>query len=193
MNGIVTKAGDGGTTRSFDGRSVSKTDLVIASNGAVDELNCVLGVVLAFMPEGGDYEVFRRQLSSIQRLLFNLGYSISAAGVSGEHIAMNMFFEGTAVKTLEAWLDDIEEQLPPISKFVIPGGHKVAALLHQARAVCRRAERAVVKLHSKLEVDTSTLPFLNRLSDYLFVLARFVNVMTDNENVYTMQTEEMLK
>ena len=178
MEKIFTKQGDSGDTTVYRGKRVSKTDLVVVANGAVDELNCSIGLALSVMPKDEQFESFNRQLLTIQRLLFKLGYSISAVGASGEDASMDMFFEGQAVKTLEIWIEEIEEHSEPTKGFVIPGGHHSAALLHQARAICRRTERAVVTLHRNRNIDTQGLPFLNRLSDYLFVLACRINVLT---------------
>jgi cob(I)alamin adenosyltransferase len=181
MKTIFTKQGDAGTTTVYAGQRVSKTDLVVVANGAVDELNCSIGLALSSMPKKDDFETFHRQLLTVQRLLFKLGYSISAVGPTGESDSLEMFFEGKAVETLELWIEEIEKTVQPIKNFVVPGGHFCAALLHQARAICRRAERAVVALHSKRNIDTLSLPFLNRLSDYLFVLACQVNILTKEE------------
>ena len=178
MKSIFTKKGDAGETTVYSGKRVSKTDFVVVANGAVDELNCSIGVVLSVMPESEELEPFRRQLLTNQRLLFKLGYSISAVGASEEFSSLEMFFQGTAVETLEQWIEEIEQKLPSIKEFIVPGGHHVAALLHQARAICRRAERSVVAMHRQRDIDTLSVPFLNRLSDYLFVLARYVNMIT---------------
>lgn len=143
--------------------------------GNVDELNALLGVLLAEHPL---HETLRTQLMRIQNLLFVVGADLAcpikeqpafAKASAGKRITENH------VGTLERWIDEWEERLPPLQTFILPGGSKPGALLHVARTVCRRAERWIVAFKKEERVNPQLLIFLNRLGDYLFLLARTIN------------------
>ncbi len=157
---IYTRTGDGGRTKLFGGVEVSKQDLRVDAYGTLDELNAVLGTVLAL---DRDDEFGIGALGTVQEDLFAIGCTIPGLAVG-------------RVGELEAWIDGLEEELPPLDAFILPGGCLAGAQLHVARTVCRRAERAVASL---LEDDPSlsieVVPYINRLSDLLFTLARAVN------------------
>ena len=160
---IVTRTGDGGTTGLADGSRVDKDSARIEAMGAVDELNSVIGLLVA---EGVPEEI-RTCLSRAQHDLFDLGGELAVPGqpmLDGEHVAR-----------LEAALADHNAALPPLEDFILPGGSRAAALAHQARTVCRRAERRVVTLARTEAVSPIVQVYLNRLSDLLFVLARAAN------------------
>ena len=167
---IYTRTGDGGETALFDGRRVSKADLRIDACGAVDELNAVVGFVRT---AGIDAEI-AGMLTSIQRDLFALGGRVAdpqhriAARVAKAAVG------GDDVARLEGWIDTFDEELPPLSRFILPGGSQAGAALHLARTVCRRAERRLVALGPD-QLEPELLAYVNRLSDLLFVLARTVN------------------
>lgn len=166
MSRIATGTGDKGETGLASGRRVSKADARIEAYGTVDELNTVIGVAVAGLAPGRERDTLLR----IQRELFDVGADLALAKgsprIGKEHIAR-----------LDAELDALEAALPPLKRFVLPGGSASGATLHQARAVCRRAERRIVALaNSDLRGDTGEmLVYLNRLSDLLFLLARKVN------------------
>jgi cob(I)alamin adenosyltransferase len=168
---IYTKTGDDGTTGLFGGKRVAKDSLRIESYGTVDELNSVIGVARASGTAGKHDEM----LATIQEGLFVLG-----ADLATPHGAMKNFalprVTPSDIECLERAIDALEEDLPALKNFILPGGTAAGAALHLARTVCRRAERAVVMLHHE-EPETGLLPmqYLNRLSDLLFVLARAVN------------------
>lgn len=166
---IYTKTGDGGETSLFGGGRVSKSSLRVAAYGDVDELNAVLGWVLATEPT--DFE--RDLLLAIQRDLFALGARL--ASPKPEKVATALAkapVPADRVADLEAAIDRLDRGLAPLTTFILPGGTPKAAALHVARTVCRRAERGVVALGQTAELPPGAVPYLNRLSDLLFVLAR---------------------
>jgi cob(I)alamin adenosyltransferase len=163
---IYTRTGDLGETSLFGGARVAKNDPRIEAYGTVDELSSFLGVArAASLP--GEIEAM---LDPVQRDLFDVGAHLASPGTSR--------FAGVdpqRVAELEAAIDAMERELAPLTNFILPGGTAAAAHLHVARTVCRRAERCVVALHDDTEATRSTITYLNRLSDYLFVAARFAN------------------
>jgi cob(I)alamin adenosyltransferase len=166
LSKIYTRTGDAGTTGLGDGSRVGKDAPRIAALGDVDELNAVLGVLLCEpLPE----EV-RTLLTGVQHDLFDLGGELSVPG--------GTFLKDTQPGRLEAAIDRYNAELEPLKEFILPGGTRAAALTHQARTVCRRAERAVVALATCNDgeaVSDAARQYLNRLSDLLFVLARWLN------------------
>lgn len=162
LSKIVTRTGDTGTTGLADNTRVAKTDARVAALGDVDELNSQLGVLLALeLPA-----TVRGALTRVQHELFNLGGEISLPGsrvVNDEHIA-----------ALEASVEKLNEPLPPLKEFVLPGGNVPAAAAHLARAVCRRAERALWVLNEAAPLNPNAMRYLNRLSDLLFVCGRIL-------------------
>ena len=161
---IYTRTGDDGSTALFGGDRVAKTDLRVVAYGDVDELNSVLGWVLA----EDVAEATASRLNREQQRLFELGAQLAdpKASISG-----SLFAGGVAV--LEGEMDQLEAELEPLKNFILPAGSEPVARLHLARTVCRRAERAAVALASAIDIDPSVVTYLNRLSDYLFVAARF--------------------
>lgn len=166
---IYTRTGDGGDTGLLDGGRVSKASPRIEACGAVDELNACLGLTLS---TGVDPDL-SKMLSQIQRKLFSLGASLAnpTKGAVGDTKAS---LDETDVGCLEEWIDLLEIDLTPLKKFILPGGHPAAANVHLARAVCRRAERRMVELGG-VHVGVVPFAYVNRLSDFLFVLARVLN------------------
>ena len=167
---IYTRTGDNGETGLFDGRRVSKSDLRVDAYGEIDELNAAIGVVLA---SGVDAEM-SAMLQAIQRDLFAVGGRLADPGRRVADRVQKMVVGGTEVERLEQWIDQLEAELPPLRRFILPGGSPPGAALHLARTICRRAERRVVGLGPD-EVDAEVLAYVNRLSDFLFVAARAVN------------------
>lgn len=163
LSKIYTRTGDTGDTGRADGSRVPKFDPAIDAAGEIDELNSQIGLVLS-EPLPAEITTL---LESIQHDLFDLGGALSLPGriaLSPRHI-----------EALEQALDALNEDLSPLKEFILPGGTRTAALVHVARAVCRRAERSVCVLAEREKVDTHNLQYLNRLSDLLFVLARALN------------------
>lgn len=169
LDRIYTRGGDTGETSLGDGSRVAKTDARIEAYGTVDELNAVLGLVLA-----GDVEPeLREALERIQNELFDLGADL-AVPVDDDR-KERLRIGGAQVEALEELCDRLNESLEPLRSFVLPGGTETAARLHVARTVCRRAERLAVDLDALHGVNPEALAYLNRLSDYLFIAARWAN------------------
>ncbi len=168
---IYTKTGDRGETGLFGGERVPKDSARVEAYGTVDELNACLGVVCAQVPEGDVADCLRR----IQSELFDLGADLAtplAVTTTTKQVPRTREEQTTQ---LEQWIDRYEEELPPLTRFILPSGSQAGAILHFARTVCRRAERRVVRLRQTEEVNAEIVRYLNRLSDLLFVLARVVN------------------
>jgi cob(I)alamin adenosyltransferase len=165
---IYTRGGDAGETSLGDGSRVPKTDRRIEAGGAVDELNAALGLVLA----AGPAPEVASWLERIQNELFDLGADLSVpVGDARERLRV----DAAQVEWLEELCDVVNERLEPLRSFVLPGGTEIAARLHLARTICRRAERRAVALAAAAEVNPATITYLNRLSDLLFILARAAN------------------
>jgi cob(I)alamin adenosyltransferase len=170
---IATRAGDDGSTGLGDGTRVAKDSARIAALGDVDELNSALGVVLAEPQLDADLAA---DLRNVQHHLFDMGAELCIPGYAK--------LGDTHVAGLDARLGHYNATLPPLREFILPGGSRPAALLHVARTVCRRAERAVVALQRSDPVNPPVLQYLNRLSDLLFVMARVANRSLGTEDVY---------
>lgn len=176
---IYTRTGDAGGTALFGGTRVSKADPRVAAYGDVDELNACLGVVCAHGEPLGD---IRALIEQLQRDLFAIGARLATTKTRRQDnttAKTREREEKTAISEedvlrLEQWIDRFEAELPPLRRFILPGGSTAGALLHVSRTVCRRAERSIVSLGSD-QVEPPVLAYVNRLSDLLFVLARAVN------------------
>jgi cob(I)alamin adenosyltransferase len=172
---VYTRAGDGGHTQLVGGQQVSKDSLRIQAYGTVDELNAILGLGRTANRETPGPDVARGEIEGalrrIQNELFNLGSDL-ATRVEDRH-PQQPVIEPRHVKQLEDDIDRLNAELPMLRSFVLPGGGWVSAYLHQARTVCRRAERLLVQLAREEAVSEHALPYLNRLSDYFFVLGRW--------------------
>jgi len=169
---VYTRSGDKGSTGLVDGTRVPKNHPRIAAYGTVDELNAVLGLVRTWNRSGPDEARQRIDdlLETLQHELFDLGADLATrSGVEGA-----LRISDDATRALEDRIDELNAALPPLEEFILPGGGSVGALLHQARTVCRRAERELLTLmDADPEVDAGPLRYLNRLSDLLFVLGRW--------------------
>ncbi len=174
---IYTKTGDSGSTSLMGGKRVSKADLRFHAIGTIDELNACLGVVLAQASLPDD---LKHQLIDIQHLLFRVGADL-ALPLGGK--ASIDRIDADSAKKLEDWIDQMESSLPPLTQFILPGGSPSGALLHQARTICRRAERWIVALGEQNQLTAAMLGAINRLSDYLFVAARYVNLKNGSSEV----------
>jgi cob(I)alamin adenosyltransferase len=168
---IYTRAGDAGETSLGDGSRVSKLDCRIAAFGTVDELNSLLGLVLAADPSTGIRDVLAR----VQNELFDVGADVSVPF----GIADRLRITPEQVVALEADCDRFNADLPELRSFVLPGGSELSARLHVARATSRRAERDVLDASEQVEINPLVIAYLNRLSDLLFILARASNPGTE--------------
>lgn len=173
---IYTRTGDRGETGLFGGGRVFKDHTRVEAYGEVDELNSVLGVVVASLEDAREAEIAGR-LRQIQADLFTLGANLATprAEEGGRASAHIPGLPAERIAEMESWIDAAEEELEPLQSFILPGGSQAAALLHLARTVCRRAERRVVTLAHQAQVEEEVIVYLNRLSDLLFTLARLAN------------------
>ena len=167
LDKIYTKGGDKGKTSLVGGSRVSKSNDIIDAIGNVDELNALLGIVICDLKKP-----FINTLKDIQNDLFDIGADL----------ATPLNKKGTVLRVskgytvyLEKEIDKINNNLPTLTSFILPGGNKISSIIHLARTVTRRCERSIVKLNEKQKINTEVLKYLNRLSDYLFVLARYLN------------------
>jgi cob(I)alamin adenosyltransferase len=176
LNKIYTRTGDDGTTGLVDGSRVSKTDARLHAIGEVDEANSALGVAIQALEAGGGDASLVAGLRRIQNDLFDLGADIATPGEGFEPSPMELRIVGAQVDWLEGAIDAANEKLPPLTSFILPGGSAAAGHMHMARAISRRAERALVATSQTVSINPQALKYLNRLSDYLFVLCRQVNV-----------------
>lgn len=173
---VYTRAGDDGLTALVGGRRVPKDDLRIEAYGTVDELNTIVGLARVANSDaaaGAARERLDGILKILQNELFDLGSELATPADSHYE---GMFRVGAAeVDALEALIDECQQDLEPLSSFILPGGGQVAAFLHQARTVCRRAERLVLRLGREEDIGDGPLRYLNRLSDLFFVLSRWIS------------------
>ena len=164
---IYTKTGDNGQTALIGGRRVSKADLRIDAYGTVDELNSWIGLV-----SDQAVNMSRRELlKEIQDRLFTVGSELATDPTKASTRAMPAIVPNDVTR-LEQAMDEMDAELPELRAFVLPGGHESVSFCHLARTVCRRTERLVISLNEETPIDELVLQYLNRLSDYLFVLAR---------------------
>lgn len=171
---IYTKKGDSGQTSLFGGQRVPKNAKRIEAYGTADELNSILGVVTSYNIDSTTAEL----LNTIQKQLFVLGADL-ATPIS-KKVRIDRIGE-EEITFLENWIDKLEESLEPLKRFILPGGSHAGAQLHVARTVCRRAERLTVECAETEEISGLCVQYLNRLSDFLFVLARYENKKADQE------------
>ena len=171
LNRIYTRTGDKGDTGLGSGKRVPKFDLRIEAYGTVDETNASVGV--ARLVSDGDLDAM---LQRVQNDLFDLGADLCVPEDTSEISQKALRISDAQVSRLEREIDLMNEKLSPLTSFVLPGGAAAAAHLHVARTVCRRAERLIVKLAQSEPVGTACVKYSNRLSDFLFVAARFANL-----------------
>lgn len=167
---VYTKCGDDGTTSLIGGVRVKKTNARIEAYGTVDELSAQLGMLASFMKDGSDKDVIVRT----QRNLFTVGAYL-ATDKTQTPLAPSYTLDQEEVEALEREIDGILAQIPQQTAFILPGGCHEAAIAHVCRTVCRRAERRIFFLAETTKISPAVLQYINRLSDYLFVLARKLN------------------
>ena len=170
---IYTRTGDAGETGLFDGTRVSKADARVAAYGDVDELNAWLGLARSTISSSDDREPrIGAMIEQMQRDLFALGSRLADPSHRIADRVTKAAIAADDITRLENWIDRLEEELPPLRRFILPGGSETGATLHVARTVCRRAERAMVGLGG---IESELLVYINRVSDLLFVMARAAN------------------
>ena len=172
---IYTKTGDDGTTGIQNGTRISKSESRIQAYGMVDEVNSFLGFILTKL----DAKDLENLLIKIQNDLFVVGSDLSNSDLKNTQNRVN----DDMIKTLEENIDKLENDLSPITNFILPGGHEVAALVHVSRSITRRAETFVISLSEKEKINNNCIRYLNRLSDLLFVIARSINQQKNVKDV----------
>jgi len=177
MPKIYTKTGDKGTTGLVGGKRVSKNSPRLEAYGTVDELNCLIGLTRSIFHEDALLDNVDSQLEKIQNELFDLGSRLACD--EEKTLAMLPEISENQVRFLEKSIDEMTALLKPLKNFILPGGDRRASVLHLARTVCRRAERQTLKMEKPPE--EILVVYLNRLSDYLFVAARYVNHIAGKE------------
>lgn len=168
---IYTKTGDTGKTSLLGGKRVSKSCIEMDAIGEVDELNAFLGVLIEEIEE--DFKQEKNKLMNVQNCLFVVGANLAAVQTKLKNIPK---LKSSEITKLEKWIDKMEKELTPLKNFILPRGAEGAVYSFYARAICRRAERAMVGLSEIYEVDNNIKKYLNRLSDCLFVLGRWLNM-----------------
>jgi cob(I)alamin adenosyltransferase len=171
LSRIYTKAGDSGETGLGDGARVPKNHVRVEAYGEVDELNALVGLVLAQVPAFAEAQLLR----SIQNDLFDVGADLCIPQKPHDQPGIGLRVQAAQAERLEKAIDRLNEHLSPLTSFILPGGSMAAAWCHLARTVCRRAERHVVALSQIEPINPQVIVYLNRLSDLLFVLARVLN------------------
>ena len=177
LSKIYTRTGDSGETSLGNGDRVSKANPRIAAFGDVDELNAVLGLLQS---QAGEF-AGREQISQIQNELFDLGADLSIPFDANEKPGSRVRLQAECATRLEKQMAELNAELQPLNSFVLPGGSVAASWLHLARTIARRAERAIVALAETESVNPAVTIYLNRLSDYFFVLSRYVNNKGEND------------
>jgi cob(I)alamin adenosyltransferase len=178
---VYTKTGDKGQTGLAGNIRLSKTSPRIHAIGDVDELNASIGLIISTFPKQKKLLALKNQLFRIQNELFNLGAQLAVLPTKRRSNTPKI--DNIDVQRLEKEMDDMNTTLPYLNSFILPGGHPVAALFHITRTICRRAERSIIALNNKEKLDKVMVPYLNRLSDWLFVAARFVNLHTKQKEI----------
>jgi len=175
---VYTRTGDKGRTRLAGGQSVSKNHVRIEAYGTVDELNSAIGVVRAYNRQGGGRvrasRLLEIELHRMQNRLFDIGAVLAILPRDRKRFKKLPVIKPEEVRHLERLMDGCQKKLKPLKEFILPTGSLVSAYLHLSRTICRRAERVCVRLDAEESVDSEILRYLNRLSDALFVLARWM-------------------
>lgn len=176
---IYTCTGDAGTTSLVGGKRVKKNNIRLEAYGTVDELNSYVGLLASAQDIPDDTASL---LGFIQNKLFNIGAYLATDNPDGNAELKGLTQADT--RRLETAIDTIDAQLPQLNNFVLPGGSRESALAHVCRTVCRRCERCIINLSETVAVDTEVMRFVNRLSDFFFVLARYNNIRNSIEEIF---------
>jgi cob(I)alamin adenosyltransferase len=188
---IYTRTGDRGTSSLFTGERRTKTDEIFEALGTIDELSSHIGLAMA---SANIEHPYVEQLQRIQCILQDVGSAVATPSSSARKIHQEKtMFNNRHTAEMEEWIDDYTQRLPPLENFILPGGSLTASSLHVARAVCRRAERRVLPLTEKDEVDWEALKYLNRLSDFLFTVARYAAKLDKTEETVYIRPDTRSK
>lgn len=194
---IYTKTGDNGTTSLVGGRRVKKYDQRVEAYGTVDELNAHIGMLATMMRDKSidlemafdvreQFENCYKQLKTVQNKLFVIQTLLATEDEDTYNKLPQL--DDNATDEMEAWIDDIDKRLPALKSFVIPGGTTISAQAHIARTVCRRAERQIVRLAEEENIEEKIKKYINRTSDYLFVISRFALILENKaENFWSAE------
>ena len=177
---VYTATGDNGTTSLVGGKRVKKNDFRLDVYGTVDELNSVIGYLCTISKLSGNMDTF---LKTIQNKLFNIGSYLATDNPDNRITEVKGLSKEDVVK-LESMIDTLDSELPPLNSFILPGGSAISGMAHICRTVTRRCERLVVKLSETTYVDPNVIKYLNRLSDFFFVFARFNNINNQIEEIF---------
>jgi cob(I)alamin adenosyltransferase len=190
LDKIYTKVGDRGQTMLANGEKISKAALRIEAYGTVDELNATCAMLRDQLDQTGKFELVElsKQILLIQNELFDIGGEL-ATPMSALNQSKQQLVQHKSVARLEAEMDEMNKHLDPLSNFVLPGGHPANSVAHLARCVCRRAEREVVRLSDQEEVRAESRIYLNRLSDWLFLVSRIISKYLDCPEILWLQNK----
>ena len=178
---IYTKNGDRGKTSLIGGKKVSKHDLQVEAYGSIDELNSFMGLLKDYSKN----DKINQVLFKVQLKLFTIGSILAQENTSSNSVILEKLnISAKDTNFIELQIDKLEKKLPKLSKFIIPGGHKLVSYCHVSRSICRRAERKITKLSDSVKLDSNILPYINRLSDFLFVLSRYFSKELDIKESY---------
>ncbi|MBO5025663.1 MAG: cob(I)yrinic acid a,c-diamide adenosyltransferase [Bacteroidaceae bacterium] len=180
---VYTKTGDKGMTSLVGGKRVEKTHARLEAYGTVDELNSQIGLLITYIEDEKD----KAFLTDIQSKLFVVG-SYLATDTEQTQLRQQSIVTTEMVEEIEHAIDETDAQLPPLRLFVLPGGTRGASVCHVCRTVCRRTERCILALGKTVEIDENVTAFINRLSDYLFVLSRKLNIVAGQEEIIWKRT-----
>lgn len=185
LSKITTRTGDDGSTGMADGSRLSKADLRFDTMGVVDGLNAHIGLLQAYLTDKSSQ--IHQELSQVQHKLFNIGGEIALP----DHASMGyVAIDKQDVAMLETWIEQHNEKLPYLKEFILPAGSVAIAQTHIARSICRDAERSLIKLSLRDgNINKTTLQYLNRLSDYLFILARIVTRLEEKQEVLWQKSQ----
>ena len=183
LNKIYTRTGDSGKTGLGNGDRVDKHAARVTAYGDVDELNAVIGVAIATMSSNKADKDMVKILQKIQNELFDLGADLCVPSEIDEQKGQRLRITTEYTNRLESSIDLLNEPLSPLTSFILPGGAQESALLHQARTIARRAERAITELYKKEQINQHILKYINRLSDLLFVMARAANTYRQHTDI----------
>ena len=175
---IYSKKGDKGKTSLIGGKIVDKHNLSVDAYGTIDELNSFIGLLKDYVED----KKIKKVLHNIQLKLFSVGSILASAG--DNNFSEKVSIEKKDIEDIESNIDNMNDHLPKLKNFIIPGGHKISSYCHVCRSICRRAERKISGLNNQYQINPSILSYVNRLSDFFFVLSRHIKHSDNVEETY---------